>query len=136
MDFIPMYDDTLAGAFKSVPAVETAKAGTFVPQWELYQSGVSSWYGDPNRKLDRFHGRKTASGEIFNTWELTVAHRKLPFGTKIRITNTSTQDTVIATVTDRGPYHKGRILDMSYATMRAINGSGLTNVKIEILKGD
>ncbi len=70
-------------------------------------SGNVSWYGG------QFHGRKTASGEIFDIKKCTAAHRKLPFGTKVLVENPRTGKSVIVKVNDRGPYAKGRVLDLS-----------------------
>ncbi len=70
-------------------------------------SGNVSWYGA------QFHGRKTASGEIFDMKKFTAAHKKLPFGTKILIENPRTGKSVLVKVNDRGPYAKGRVLDLS-----------------------
>ena len=87
------------------------------------QIGEASWYGK------KHHGRKTASGSIFNQFELTCAHRFLPFGTFLKVT---TQEglSVIVKVTDRGPYAKKRIVDLSYAAAKAINIKGVAKVTL------
>jgi putative cell wall-binding protein len=72
-------------------------------------TGEASWYGP------RFAGQQTASGEIFNPNEITAAHKSLPFGTRVRVTNVDTGDQVIVRITDRGPYAAGRVLDLSRA---------------------
>ncbi len=92
--------------------------------------GSASFYGPG------FHGRKTASGEVFNQNALTAAHRTLPFGTKLRVTCTATGRSTIVKVNDRGPYHGNRILDLSVGAAKAIGmvEKGVTNVKYEILK--
>lgn len=77
-------------------------------------SGRVSWYGK------KFHGRKTASGEKFNMFKYTAAHRKLPFGTKVLIENPKNGKSVIVKVNDRGPYAKGRVLDLSRAAAKKI----------------
>lgn len=69
--------------------------------------GKASWYGPG------FHGRSTASGEKFNQYDLTAAHRTLPFGTTLCVTNLKTSETIKVRVNDRGPYSRGRILDLS-----------------------
>ena len=91
--------------------------------------GSASFYGPG------FHGRKTASGEVFNQNALTAAHRTLPFGTKLRITCTATGRSTIVKVNDRGPYHGNRILDLSVGAAKAIGmvEKGVTNVKYEVL---
>jgi peptidoglycan lytic transglycosylase len=92
--------------------------------------GIASWYGKD------FHGKKTASGERYNMYDLTAAHRSLPFGTKIRVTNLANNRKVIVTINDRGPFVKNRILDLSYGAARKLRfvKKGITRVKIEILK--
>lgn len=91
------------------------------------QRVVASWYGKD------FHGRPTASGEQFNMFALTCAHREFVFGTMLRITNPYNNKTTQCTVNDRGPFVQGRDLDMSYGTAKEINfiGIGVGNVDIE-----
>jgi len=93
---------------------------------------TASWYGP------EFHGRPTASGEIFNMYDLTCAHRTLPFGTRLRVTNPENGRSVIVTVNDRGPFVRGRDLDLSYGAARAIGlvEKGVGIVKIEYLGRD
>lgn len=83
----------------------------------------------------KFNGKKTASGHIFNNNELTCAHRTLPFGTKIRVINVKNCKEVIVTVTDRGPFVKGRVIDLSQKAFKSIASlsSGYITVKIEQL---
>ena len=88
------------------------------------QAGVASWYGPG------FHGRTTANGERFNTHALTAAHRTLPFGTKVRVTNNSNGRSVVVRINDRGPYVGGRVIDLSNASARAIGLSGLAKVSL------
>lgn len=86
---------------------------------------------------DKFNGRKTASGKRFNNNELTAAHKKFPFGTKLRITNEINKKSVIVVITDRGPFIKGREIDLSKRAFMDITSnkkSGLVYVTIEILK--
>jgi len=93
---------------------------------------VASWYGS------EFHGRPTSSGEIFNMYAMTCAHKELPFGTKLRVTNSRNNSSVIVTVNDRGPFIPGRDLDLSYAAAREIGltGPGVERVRIEYLGRD
>jgi rare lipoprotein A len=97
---------------------------------EFMEEGMASWYGPG------FHGRRTASGETFNTNELTAAHKSLPFNTLLRVTNLENGRYTIVRVNDRGPYARGRIIDLSYAAKNEIGMSGLAKVKIEIVKPD
>lgn len=92
-------------------------------------SGVASWYGP------RFHGRQTASGAIFNQWEFTLAHKSLPLGTWVAITNEVNGKTAFGIVTDRGPYIPGRDFDVSLALARRLGfeGKGITHVTVRIL---
>ncbi|TXD96810.1 septal ring lytic transglycosylase RlpA family protein [Psychrobacter frigidicola] len=75
----------------------------------------TSYYGK------KFHGKRTASGSIFNMNSLTAAHKTLPFGTKVKVTNQKTKQSVIVKITDRGPFIRGRILDLSRAAAGKIN---------------
>ena len=90
----------------------------------VVQSGRASWYGPG------FHGRRTASGETFNTNALTAAHRTLPFGTKVRVVNKHTGKSVIVRINDRGPYAHGRVIDLSKASAQAIGLSGVASVTV------
>ena len=92
--------------------------------------GKASYYGK------KFHGRRTASGEVYNQFELTAAHRTLPFGTVCRVTNLSNGKSVRVRINDRGPFVKGRIIDLSYRASQVVEGirAGVFDVKIEILE--
>lgn len=91
------------------------------------ETGYASYYAD------KFDGRKTANGETFNQNKLTAAHKKLPFGTQLKVTNLANGKTVQVRVNDRGPFIAGRIIDLSRAAAREIDmlGSGVAKVKIE-----
>lgn len=89
--------------------------------------GEASWYGPG------FHGRKTASGERFNTNELTAAHKTLPFGTLLKVTNLGNNLFTIVRINDRGPYVRGRIIDLSKAAKEEIGMGGTAMVRIEII---
>lgn len=96
----------------------------------FFETGVASFYGG------RWNGRRTASGEIFNTSKLTAAHKTLPFGSKVKVTNLSNGKYVVVRINDRGPFIKGRVIDLSYAAFSVIESvnKGITKVKLEILK--
>jgi rare lipoprotein A len=81
---------------------------------------------------DGYHGQRTANGETFNAYGLSAAHRSLPFGTKLRVTDATTQKAVIIRINDRGPYVHNRVLDLSYGAFSAITspGKGVTKVCI------
>jgi rare lipoprotein A len=91
---------------------------------------VSSWYGK------EFDGRPTASGERFDMNGVSAAHRTLPLGTKVRVTNLENDREVELKINDRGPFVKGRILDCSYGAARELGfaGAGLARVRIEVLE--
>lgn len=93
-------------------------------------SGTASWYGPG------FHGRRSASGEIFNQNAMTAAHRTLPFGTQVRVTNLATNQQVIVRINDRGPYSHGRIIDLSAGAARQIGlmNMGVGPVQVEVLE--
>lgn len=92
------------------------------------QTGDASWYGPG------FHGRKTASGERFNTYAMTAAHKTLPLGSKAKVTNLSNGKTVFVKINDRGPFVRGRIIDLSQAAKNAIGMGGIAKVSVEGLK--
>jgi rare lipoprotein A len=91
--------------------------------------GKASWYGEAH------HGKKTASGERYDMHALTAAHRTLPLGTRLRVTNVENGRTVVVRVNDRGPYVDGRVIDLSRAAAREIGalGDGLFDVRLEVL---
>ena len=92
-------------------------------------TGMASWYGPG------FHGRRSASGEVFNQNALTAAHRTLPFGTRVRVTNLNTGQQVVVRINDRGPYGHGRVIDLSTAAANQIGlrAAGVGRVAIEVL---
>ena len=90
----------------------------------VVQRGKASWYGAFH------HGRRTASGEIFNQNALTAAHRSLPFGTRLRVTNHQTARSTVVRVNDRGPFKANRIIDLSRAAAQAIGLKGVGLVVI------
>lgn len=110
-----------------------------LPSWSTAQPvqiaqqtyrGGASWYGPG------FHGRLTANGETFNSNHLTAAHRTLPFGTQLRVTNLNNGRSVVVRINDRGPFIKGRIIDLSAAAARQIKmiDSGVASVRVEVIK--
>jgi rare lipoprotein A len=91
--------------------------------------GKASWYGK------EFHGRPTSSGEIYNMYGKTAAHKLLPLDTVVKVTNLTNQKTLIVPVNDRGPFVKGRVIDLSYGAARDLDiiGPGVVDVKVEAL---
>lgn len=94
------------------------------------REGMASFYGR------EFNGRKTASGERFDMHNFTAAHRELPFGAMIKVTNLSNGKSVVVRVNDRGPFTRSRIIDLSFAAAKAIgiDKTGTARVKLEIIK--
>ena len=92
-------------------------------------TGVASWYGPG------FYGNRTANGEIYQPGTFTIAHRSLPFGTRVRITNLNNGRSAIARVNDRGPYVGGRIVDLGQgiASHLGVTSSGIADVRLEVL---
>jgi rare lipoprotein A len=95
--------------------------------WSQYDVvGVASWYGRP------YHGRRTASGEVYNMNQLTAAHPTLPFGTRVAVTNLENGRTVVVTINDRGPFKPDRVIDVSRKAAGQLGflGQGLTRVRV------
>ena len=109
------------------PAVERGPA---VPG-EYVEEGVASWYGAP------FHGRRTSNGETYNMREMTAAHRTLPFGAVVRVTNLRNGKQTEVRINDRGPFVANRVIDLSEAAAQAIEmvGPGTAPVRLEIISG-
>ena len=98
----------------------------------MVQEGTASWYGG------KFHGRKTASGERFNTYDLTAAHRTLPMHSLVKVTNLSNGKSVVVRINDRGPYVGKRVIDLSYSAANQLGfvKRGVAKVRLErIQKG-
>jgi rare lipoprotein A len=93
------------------------------------QKGLASWYGP------KFQGKTTSNTEIYNMYDMTAAHRSLPFGTMVMVTNLNNGKSVIVRINDRGPFIRGRIIDLSYAAARMLDmvGEGVAPVKIEVI---
>ena len=99
-------------------------------QYTHFQTGMASYYGGS------WHGKKTANGEIFNENSLTAAHKTLPFGTRVKVTNLDNGKSVVVRINNRGPYSKGRVIDLSKAAFSRIASisKGVTRVKLEVAK--
>ena len=114
-----------AATGSSAPAAEPAAS----EKAERAEVGEASWYGVP------YHGRTTASGETFNMNAMTAAHKTLPFGTKVKVTNMTNGRAVQVVINDRGPFVPGRIIDLSRAAADKIGmiKSGVAKVRVEVL---
>lgn len=102
----------------------------FLNATSYYQVGIASWYGE------KFHGRRTSSGEIYNMYDMTAAHKTLPFGTKVLVIDLKTGRRVIVRINDRGPFIRGRIIDLSFAAAKKLGivEKGITRVGIKIVQ--
>lgn len=124
----------LIGNAPPLRAVAGMPAARAVPQVALGSiraqfSGMASWYGPG------FHGNQSASGEIFNQNAMTAAHRSLPFGTRVQVTNLDNGRTTIVRINDRGPFAHGRVIDLSAAAARVLGlmQSGVAPVRVDVL---
>jgi len=101
-----------------------------VPGSRYVEVGTASWYGPG------FHGNRTSSGEIYNQRDMTAAHQTLPLGTRVMVTNLENSRSVEVRINDRGPFVKGRVLDLSYAAARELDliGPGTAEVRIESIQ--
>jgi rare lipoprotein A len=113
------------------PPVAPAPAPVQSPLAEQPEEGMASWYGGD----DGFEGKPTASGETFDSSQLTAAHRELPFGTLVDVTNVENGRTVRVRINDRGPFAKGRILDLSQEAARRLGliGPGTGTVRLTVV---
>jgi peptidoglycan lytic transglycosylase len=93
------------------------------------EKGDGCWYGE------KFHGRSTASGEPFDMYALTAAHKSLPFGTKVKVRNRNNSRSVVVRINDRGPFVRGRIIDLSYGAAKKLDmiAAGVVPVTIEVV---
>ena len=116
------------GALAQTPVAPTAQpSNKHAPGTQDASYGLASFYG---------HKSQTASGEKFDARELTAAHRTLPFGTRVRVTNVASGRSVMVLVNDRGPFVTGRIVDVSYsaAEMLGIIGRGVAKVRLDVVQ--
>jgi rare lipoprotein A len=122
----PMNNTLRAGARACAIALACSLAPLAAGE-AVAQSGMASYYGGHH------HGRRTASGERFNMNAMTAAHRSLPFGTRLRVTDTRSGRNVVVRINDRGPFIRGRVVDLSVAAARSLGmmGSGVAPVRLE-----
>lgn len=100
------------------------------PKVRAVSRGQASWYGPG------FYGNRTANGEVFRPGTLTAAHRTLPFGTKVRVTNLWNGRSAIVRINDRGPFHGNRVIDLAHGAANKLGlvASGIADVKLEVLQ--
>lgn len=113
------------------PVTPDKDSGPQKPRHHWYQIGRASWYG----KL--FQGQETASGENFDMNAMTCAHRSLPLGSLVKVTNLSNHKSVVVRVNDRGPLPNNRVVDLSYAAARFLgfSGRGTAPVRLDLISG-
>lgn len=118
---------TITGPAAPEASIPSPGAAKVVETFE----GTASWYGP------EFHGKKTASGEIFDMTDLTAAHKELPMGTTCIVTNLKNNKSVTVRINDRGPFVKDRVIDLSYAAAKVVGmiDTGTAPVKVEVLAG-
>ncbi|HZR33467.1 MAG TPA: septal ring lytic transglycosylase RlpA family protein [Terriglobales bacterium] len=127
----PAQDESVADQSPSAPgATEPAAEANENNGAAFVETGLASWYGPP------YNHRRAANGEIYDMHALTAAHRTLPLGSMVRVTNLKTQNSVVVRITDRGPFVHGRIVDLSLAAAQAVDvwRPGIATVKLEVLK--
>jgi rare lipoprotein A len=129
----PLRHHTVLQVSKSDKHEEQPQPEALIPRITRYiKQGIASWYGP------RFHGKKTATGEIFNMYAMTAAHKTLPIPSYAQVTNLENNRSVIVRINDRGPYVGDRLLDLSYAAAKklGIQKEGLAKVEIVALTKD
>ncbi|MEB3264789.1 MAG: septal ring lytic transglycosylase RlpA family protein [Synechococcus sp.] len=115
---------------QQAPVLPLASAPTPAVQVAQVINGQASWYGPG------FFGNRTASGEVFRPGTLTAAHRTLPFGTRVRVTNIHNGRTAVVRINDRGPFHGNRVIDLAHGAAQDLGlvSSGVAQVKLEVLR--
>ncbi len=125
--FLSLLAALLLGQLLLVGCSNNRKPSTSSPALGVpFERGIASWYGG------RFHGQRTASGERFNTNEMTAAHPSLPFGTLVSVRNTRTGREVVVRINDRGPFARNRVIDLSYAAAREVGVAGPGTASVEL----
>lgn len=121
---------TVSAAAQDLEASDVAAIAA--PDFTEIDGGMASYYGD------ELAGNRTASGERFDPDQMTGAHRSLPFGSMVRVTNVANGDSVVVRINDRGPFSRGRVIDISHAAAREIgmHRSGTARVRLALLNND
>jgi len=128
-DPVPIWEPLSPGGNKT-PYIVRGKKYHLLNRTQAYsEEGVASWYGL------KFHGELTSNGEIYNMYEMTAAHKTLPLPSYVRVTNLDNDKSIVVRVNDRGPFHSGRIIDLSYAAAKklAYDNKGTANVKLDLI---
>ncbi len=128
-DPVPIYEPPSRGGNKS-PYTVWGRSYNVLPTAEGYREhGGASWYGA------KFHGHLTSNGEVYNMYEMSAAHKTLPLPTYVKVTNLDNGRSVVVRVNDRGPFHDGRIIDLSYAAAKKLGyySKGTAQVEVEAI---
>lgn len=129
-DAVPKVEPITKAGNKS-PYTVLGKTYQLLPTSRGYsERGVASWYGN------KFHGRKTSNGETYSMYSMTAAHKTLPIPSYVRVTNLENGRSVIVRVNDRGPFHGGRIIDLSYAAAKKLDYSAKGTATVEVVAID
>ena len=123
-DALPLLEPMRAGGPNKPYAVLGESYTPLPPDAALSESGLASWYGR------KFHGRRTASGEVYDMYAMTAAHRTLPLPSYVRVSNPANGRSVIVRVNDRGPFTKGRVIDLSYTAAQKLGVFGVAMVEV------
>jgi len=121
--------DAAFGAGRRAGPATGGYAGARPTARQFDSIGVASWYGRP------YHGRRTASGEVYNMYQMTAAHPTLPFGTRVLVTNLENGRSALVRINDRGPFVPGRIIDVSRKAANQLGflGQGVTRVGVRVV---
>lgn len=124
--FLLLFPVLLGACAQFPPAASQKKAALYEAKPVRIEHGIASWYKD----------RRTASGERFDIHAMAAAHKKLPFGTKVRVVDLKTEKSVIVRINDRGPYIRGRVIDLTIGAARELGmySRGIAKVRLEVLK--
>ncbi len=123
-DALPVLEPIRAGGPNKPYAVLGESYTPLPPDASLSEHGLASWYGR------KFHGRRTASGEVYDMYAMTAAHRTLPLPSYVRVSNPANGRSVIVRVNDRGPFTKGRVIDLSYTAAQKLGVFGVAMVEV------
>jgi rare lipoprotein A len=123
-----MVASTGAAPVPNQPVVKSKVNPASKAENKPYQVGPASWYGK------QFHGRTTANGESFDMFELTAAHKRLPLGSYVKVTNLKTGKWLVVRINDRGPYVGDRIVDLSYGAARLLGIVGVQKVRLDLIE--
>ena len=118
------------GTIQQAPPTRVAPAPKPAPRVLHSSKGQASWYGPG------FYGNRTANGEVFRPGTMTAAHRTLPFGTKVKVTNLRNGRTTVVRINDRGPFHGNRVIDLAHGAAHSlgVTASGIAQVRLDVLQ--